>query len=137
MRKRLYRSTRDRVFGGVCAGLSEYAQVDKGLLRFLAAVAILVTGVFPGLIAYILCVLIIPTEDAVFKDKMYNNNEQAAPVASNPENARLVIGVALILIGLFALAKLVFKWVDYRYIIPPALVIIGAVIVYKSRGSSE
>ena len=57
MRKRLYRSTRDRVFGGVCAGLSEYAQVDKGLLRFLAAVAILVTGVFPGLIAYILCVL--------------------------------------------------------------------------------
>ena len=137
MRKRLYRSTRDRVFGGVCAGLSEYAQVDKGLLRFLAAVAILVTGVFPGLIAYILCVLIIPTEDAVFKDKMYNNNEQAAPVASNPENARLVIGVALILIGLFALAKLVFKWVDYRYIIPPALVIIGAVLVYKSRESSE
>jgi phage shock protein PspC (stress-responsive transcriptional regulator) len=137
MRKRLYRSTRDRVFGGVCAGLSEYAQVDKGLLRFLAAVAILVTGVFPGLIAYILCVLIIPTEDAVFKDKMYNNNEQAAPVASNPENARLVIGVALILIGLFALAKLVFKWVDYRYIIPPAWVIIGAVLVYKSRGSSE
>lgn len=103
------------------------------MLRFLAAVAILVTGVFPGLIAYILCVLIIPTEDAVFKDKMYNNNEQAAPVASNPENARLVIGVALILIGLFALAKLVFKWVDYRYIIPPALVIIGAVLVYKSR----
>ncbi|HEY8420257.1 MAG TPA: PspC domain-containing protein [Thermoclostridium sp.] len=137
MGRRLYRSTRDRVFGGVCSGLSEYAQVDKGLLRFLAAVAILVTGVFPGLIAYILCVLIIPTEDAVFKDKMYNNNEQAESAPSNPENARLIIGVALILIGLFALAKLVFKWVDYRYIIPPALVLIGAVLVYKSRGHSE
>lgn len=137
MRKRLYRSTRDRVFGGVCSGLSEYAQVDKGLLRFLTAVAILVTGVFPGLIAYILCVLIVPTEDAVFKDKMYNNNEQAETVTTNPENARLIIGVALILIGLFALAKLVFKWIDYRYIIPPALVLIGAVLVYKSRGHSE
>ncbi|NLM10869.1 MAG: PspC domain-containing protein [Clostridiaceae bacterium] len=137
MRKRLYRSTRDRVFGGVCSGLSEYAQVDKGLLRFLAAVAILVTGVFPGLIAYILCVLIIPTEDAVFKDNMYNNNEQATPAPTNPENARLVIGVVLILTGLFALAKLVFKWVDYRYIIPPALVVIGAILVYKSRGHSE
>ena len=137
MQKKLYRSTRDRVFGGVCSGLAEYAQVDKGLLRFLTAVAIFVTGVFPGLIAYILCVLIIPTEDAVIKDKMYNYTEQAPPVTSNPENARLVIGVALILIGLFALAKLVFKWVDYRYIIPPALVVIGAVLVYKSRGQAE
>lgn len=137
MQKRLYRCTRDRVFGGVCAGLAEYAQVDKGLLRFLTAVAILVTGVIPGLIAYILCVLIIPTEDAVFKDKMYNNGEQAPPSSSNPENARLVIGIALILIGMFALAKLVFRWVDYRYIIPPALVVIGAVLVYKSRGQSE
>jgi phage shock protein C len=138
MQKRLYRSTRDRVFGGVCSGLAEYAQVDKGLLRFLTAVAIIATGVFPGLILYILCVLIIPTEDAVFKDKMYNNGEQTPHYsASNPENARLVIGVALILIGLFALARLIFKWIDYRYIIPPALVIIGAILVYKSRGHSE
>ena len=55
MRKRLYRSTRDRVFGGVCSGLSEYAQVDKGLLRFLAAVAILVTGVFPVNCIHFMC----------------------------------------------------------------------------------
>ena len=50
MRKRgLYRSTRDRCFGGVCSGLSEYAKgLTRGYLAFLAAVAILVTGVFPG-----------------------------------------------------------------------------------------
>lgn len=137
MRKRLYRSTRDRVFGGVCSGLAEYAQVDKGLVRFLTAVAILATGVFPGLIAYILCVLLIPTEDAVFKDRMYNNGEQAPQMSSNPENARLIIGVALILIGLFSLGKLIFRWIDYRYVIPPTLVVIGAVLVYKSRGHSE
>lgn len=136
MRKRLYRSTRDRVFGGVCSGLAEYAQVDKGLVRFLTAVAILATGVFPGLIAYILCVLLIPTEDAVFKDRMYNNGEQAPQMSSNPENARLIIGVALILIGLFSLGKLIFRWIDYRYVIPPTLVVIGAVLVYKSRGHS-
>lgn len=137
MRKRLYRSTRDRVFGGVCSGLAEYAQVDKGLVRFLTAVAILATGVFPGLIAYILCVLLIPIEDAVFKDRMYNNGEQAPQMSSNPENARLIIGVALILIGLFSLGKLIFRWIDYRYVIPPTLVVIGAVLVYKSRGHSE
>lgn len=139
MRRKLYRSTRDRVFGGVCSGLSEYAQVDKGLLRFLTAVAIIATGGFPGLIAYILCVLIIPTEEAVFKDQMYSeeNYEKAPPKPSNPENARLVIGVALILIGAIALAKLLFSWHDIRYIIPAALVVVGAVLVFRGRRNDE
>lgn len=137
MHRKLYRNTRDRVFGGVCSGLSEYAQVDKGLLRFLTAVTILATGVFPGLIAYILCCIFIPTEEQAFKDQTYTNYENVNPTPSNPENVRLIIGVALILIGLLSLAKLIFKWIDYRYIVPPVLVLIGAVLVYKSRGHSE
>ncbi|HAA24531.1 MAG TPA: PspC domain-containing protein [Ruminiclostridium sp.] len=138
MEKRLYRKTRDRVFGGVCSGLAEYAQVDKGLLRFLMVVAILVTGVFPGLIAYVVCVLMIPTEEAVLKDEMYRetNGEGSGYVRSNPENTRMVIGIALILIGAITLAKLLFDWIDFRYAFPAALVIIGAVLVYQHRRSS-
>jgi phage shock protein PspC (stress-responsive transcriptional regulator) len=138
MEKRLYRKTRDRVFGGVCSGLSEYAQVDKGLLRFLTVVAILVTGVFPGLIAYIVCVLIIPTEEAVFKDEMYRETtgEKREQKNSNPENTRMVIGIALILIGAITLAKLLFNWVDFRYAFPAALVVLGAVLVYQNRRNS-
>ena len=138
MEKRLYRKTRDRVFGGVCSGLAEYAQVDKGLLRFLMVVAILVTGVFPGLIAYVVCVLMIPTEEAVLKDEMYRetNGEGSGYVRSNPENTRMVIGIALILIGAITLAKLLFDWIDFRYAFPAALVIIGAVLVYEHRRSS-
>ena len=79
MEKRLYRSTRDRIFGGVCGGLSEYAQVEKGLLRFLTAIAIVVTGFIPGLIAYVVCVLVIPTEEAVFKDQMYRESGENPP----------------------------------------------------------
>ena len=138
MEKRLYRKTRDRVFGGVCSGLAEYAQVDKGLLRFLMVVAILVSGVFPGLIAYVVCVLMIPTEEAVLKDEMYRetNGEGSGYVRSNPENTRMVIGIALILIGAITLAKLLFDWIDFRYAFPAALVIIGAVLVYEHRRCS-
>lgn len=133
MEKRLYRSTRDRVFGGVCGGLSEYAQVEKGLLRFLTAVATVVTGFFPGLIVYIICVLVIPTEEAVFKDQMYRENgANGAPKAPNPENTRMVIGVALILIGVLALAKLLFNWIDWRYAIPVVLVVIGCLMVFRN-----
>lgn len=138
MERRLYRGTRDRVFGGVCSGLAEYAQVEKGLLRFLAAVAIIVTGVIPGLVAYVICVLVIPTEEAVFKDQMYRENgEKPTPKVVNPENTRLVIGVALILIGAIALAKLLFDWVDFRYAIPAVFVVIGALLVFKNWGRRE
>lgn len=135
MGRRLYRSTRDRVFGGVCSGLAEYAQVDKGLLRFLTAVAILVTLVVPGLIAYIVCVLVIPTEEAVLKEQMYNENgERPAPRTISPENTRLVIGVGLILIGAIVILR---RWVDLRYALPAALVILGAILVYKNWGRNE
>lgn len=138
MEKRLYRSTRDRVFGGVCGGLSEYAQVEKGLLRFLTAIAILVTGVFPGLVAYVICVLVIPTEEAVFKDQMYRESgENPPPKAVNPENTKMVIGVALILIGAIALAKLLFDWIDWKYAIPAVLVVIGALMVFKNWRRGE
>jgi phage shock protein C len=138
MEKRLYRSTRDRVFGGVCGGLSEYAQVEKGLLRFLTAIAILVTGVFPGLVAYVICVLVIPTEEAVFKDQMYRESgENPPPKAANPENTKMVIGVALILIGVIALAKLLFEWIDWKYAIPGVLVVVGALMVFKNWRRGE
>ncbi|NLO41038.1 MAG: PspC domain-containing protein [Ruminiclostridium sp.] len=133
MEKRLYRSTRDRVFGGVCGGLSDYAQVEKGLLRFLTAVAIVVTGFIPGLIAYIVCVLVIPTEEAVFKDQMYRESgENPPPKAANPESTKMVIGVALILIGVIALAKLLFSWIDWKYAIPVVLVVVGALMVFNN-----
>ncbi len=138
MEKRLYRSTRDRIFGGVCGGLSEYAQVEKGLLRFLTAIAIVVTGFIPGLIAYVVCVLVIPTEEAVFKDQMYRESgENPPPKAANPENTKMVIGVALILIGVIALAKLLFEWIDWKYAIPAVLVVIGALMVFKNWRHKE
>ncbi len=138
MEKRLYRKTKDRVFGGVCSGFSDYAQVDKGLLRFLTAIAILVTGIIPGLIAYILCVLLLPSEDEVFRDQMYQESmDDKTRPPSNPENTRMVIGIALILIGAITLARFLFDWVDFKYVFPAALVVLGAVLVFKNRGRVE
>ncbi len=56
--KRLFRSKADRKLGGVCGGIAEYFALDPTLIRVLWAVAILFGGV--GLIAYIICWIIIP-----------------------------------------------------------------------------
>ncbi len=63
--RRLYRSRTDRMFSGVCGGLAVYAGMDATLMRLLVAIAIFVTGILPGLIAYIVAALIIPEEGGV------------------------------------------------------------------------
>jgi phage shock protein C len=56
--KRLYRSGRDKILGGVCGGLAEYLNVDPVLIRLLWVIFSLVYGV--GVLAYILAWIVIP-----------------------------------------------------------------------------
>jgi phage shock protein C len=55
--KRLYRSTKNKVLGGVCAGIAEYFNIDPVIVRIIA-VLLLFSGA--GLIAYIVAWIIVP-----------------------------------------------------------------------------
>jgi phage shock protein C len=56
--KRLYRSTQDRMFAGVCGGIAEYLEVDPTLVRLVFVALSLMGG--PGLIIYIVMMLLVP-----------------------------------------------------------------------------
>lgn len=58
--KRLYRSEKNKIFAGICGGLGEFFNVDPTALRLVWLLIVVFTGVFPGVIAYILAVFIIP-----------------------------------------------------------------------------
>lgn len=58
--KKLYRSNNDKVFAGIIGGLGEYFEVDPILLRLSFVVLVLITGFFPGVIAYIIALFIVP-----------------------------------------------------------------------------
>lgn len=60
--KRVYKSTTDKKLDGVCAGLANYLDVDPTVIRLSYVLLTLVTGVFPGLIAYIIMAIIMPKE---------------------------------------------------------------------------
>lgn len=60
--RRLYRSRDDRILGGVCGGLAVYAAMDPTIVRILVALVIILTAIIPGLIAYLVMVLIIPPQ---------------------------------------------------------------------------
>jgi phage shock protein C len=60
--KKLMRSRSDRKIAGVCAGLAQYLDLDTSLVRILWFFVGIVSGIFPGIIAYILAWIIIPEE---------------------------------------------------------------------------
>lgn len=59
MGKRLYRS-RDKKIAGVCGGIAEYFKIDPTIIRLIWAIAVLVYGT--GLLAYLICWIVIPED---------------------------------------------------------------------------
>lgn len=60
MNKQLYRSRDQRVISGVLGGLGEYFEIDPVILRLIYILVTIATGVFPGIIAYIVAIFIVP-----------------------------------------------------------------------------
>ena len=58
MKKKLYRSTKDKKLAGVCAGFAEFFGIDATIVRLLFAFFVLWAGT--GVLAYIVCALVIP-----------------------------------------------------------------------------
>ena len=65
-KKKLYRSTKDKMIAGVCGGLADYFGIDVSIIRVITVILTLCVG--GGLLAYIICWIIIKPEDEVKKD---------------------------------------------------------------------
>lgn len=58
--KKLYLSQTDKKLAGVCGGLGEYFNTDSSLIRLASVIIVILSGIFPGVIAYIVAALVIP-----------------------------------------------------------------------------
>ena len=57
--KTLYKSD-NKVVEGVLAGIAEYLNYDPTLVRLLFVLLVLVTGIIPGILVYIILAVIMP-----------------------------------------------------------------------------
>ena len=121
--RRLYRSSTNRVFSGVCAGIAEYFGGDPTMVRLATAFLGLITGIFPMLILYIVAAIVVP-ERGPFE--AVGAAGYARPFAAG--NGALIVGLILIVIGLAGFAREVLR-VDWDLIWPVALIGIGAAFV--------
>ncbi len=56
------RSQRSRMIAGVCGGIAEYLDVDPTVVRVVYALLTIFTGVLPGVLVYLVLLLVIPSQ---------------------------------------------------------------------------
>lgn len=62
MAKKLTRSEKNKMIGGVCAGLGNYFDIDYTIVRLIFVALGLVTVFFPMVIFYVIAWIVIPAE---------------------------------------------------------------------------
>jgi len=62
--KTLYRSTENRVWKGVIGGLGEYLKIDSTALRLLFIILLVLTGIFPGVVLYVIAIFVMPVQNS-------------------------------------------------------------------------
>jgi phage shock protein C len=127
--KRLTRSRRDRVFGGVCGGLGEYLAVDAVLAR-VGFVVLTLLSVGLAVPLYLLAWLIVP----LAKDDGAAGT--SAPSRSGSSSGTL-LGVLLVVAGVLGLASSFLPWfwhvTGFRLLGPVVLIVLGIFVLTRKR----
>lgn len=122
-RRRLVRSRRDRMIGGVCGGVARYLDVDPVLLR-IAAVALALSG-GAGVLAYIVAWIVIPEADE-------DEPERAGPVAGRHAVA-VAVGAALVGVGVLLLLRQWLPGFGAELFWPLVVVAVGAIVLISAK----
>ncbi|HYI67761.1 MAG TPA: PspC domain-containing protein [Candidatus Limnocylindrales bacterium] len=133
MNRRLTRS-RNSLIGGVAAGVAEWIDADPGLIRIAWALLVPITG-GAALLAYIVAWVVLPEAGAA------PATDEVAAAGGDPETERtparpidhgrtqLLLGGALVLVGLWFLVREYLPDIDWGFVWPLALVAAGIAIL--------
>lgn len=146
MEKKLYRSKKDQIIGGVCGGVAEYFGIDSTLVRLAFVLFALIEGA--GIIAYIIAWIIIPerpevtqkSEEEVYDVEIDKEDEEGEYKASSEgpkeekkskEQRKRILGLILVALGVFFILD---NWIPgfyWRRFWPVVLIILGVVLIYR------
>ncbi len=154
--ERLYRSSTQRILGGVCGGLGEYFDIDPTVVRIIYAIVTVATAVVIGAVLYLLLWLIIPAEASLGKSTRESLRENVDDMASSArqignevqatfrgvsseEPRRLepaaLAGLLLIILGvLFLFGNLdLLGWLHWSRLWPLIIIVIGVLLLVRRR----
>ncbi|HET9417011.1 MAG TPA: PspC domain-containing protein [Candidatus Limnocylindria bacterium] len=141
MTRRLYRSRTDTVLGGVAAGLANYLNADPALVRIAWAILVPITG-GAAFLAYIVAWIVVPEEAAAAAGPSTDSTDAvmpavggtstSAPSTADSGRAGLVVGIGLVVIGVWFLVRDYLPDFNWNLVWPAVLIGIGALILINS-----
>lgn len=143
MKKRLYRSSRDRMIAGVAGGLAEYFDVDPVIIRA-AFVILMLTGGF-GFLGYIILWIIVPYDYTLNQNTTYEStpsnsfveNSIVEKKESNKTGSYVIAGIFIVLGALLLLHNILDNF-SFKISFPIVIILIGILILFlgtKSKGN--
>ncbi len=132
MTKKLRKSSKNKVFAGVCGGVGEYLNIDPVIVRIIWLVAVFTYGF--GVLAYIVAAIIMPESDG---SSEYEDDEEEKKEVDpeDVERRNKLLGGALVAIGVLFIGRKFFYWIDTGFVFAAALIIVGAYLVFGKRGN--
>jgi phage shock protein C len=148
MSKKLYRSNKDKMIGGVAAGLGDYFDIDHTLVRVLFVVTLFLGGT--GVLAYIIMWIIVPEEPIIFntqetksentaetggesEQKQFDANAYYSALDSQREKRRIFAGAILVILGLMFLADNFIPRIRFGDFWPLILIGIGIGLLLNAK----
>jgi len=116
--KKLFRSTKDRIFTGLCGGIAEYKSFDPYVIRFVLLFSLFITPF--SFLGYFITSAFIPT----------NNNPEIDECILK-RNKRFIFGSLSIFIGIFFILKNLGFWNDHSFFIIPNELFISIVAIFS------
>jgi phage shock protein C len=144
MDRRLFRSSTDKMLGGVCGGLGQYLGFDPTFIRIVFFIMVFGGGF--GFWVYVLLWALIPEDDGTqsqdFGDRVRTMGDDFASAVSRPHpKAGLIVGGGLIFMGLFWLVEQLnvswLWWWDFDVLWPVLLIIAGGVLMMRWFGERK
>jgi phage shock protein C len=160
MNRRLYRSRTDTILGGVAAGLASYLNTDPALVRIAWAILVPLTG-GAALIAYIVGWIVVPEEPrgmpvappsaTAAPGEALDPADPNAPATAvdagstwtAPEPVRsdgragVVVGIGLVLIGLWFLVREYLPEFNWNLVWPVVIVVIGLFLLFNASRRND
>ncbi len=150
---RLYKSTNDRIFTGVAAGLADFFDTNPYVIRALFILLTLANGI--GVVFYVMLSLVLPTEDKIMEEediaffesaikgeqgKLEQERQQAladATLVDDLVTRENILAFVLMLVGVAVLEYNVVPWalVPQQAQIPVLIITAGLGLVIKSTNS--
>lgn len=141
--KRIYRNQREKVLGGVAAGIADYFDIDVAWVRLAFVLAVFANGF--GLLAYVIAWIVFPKDER--SGAQLEEARKAAGISIDKgvqrarrglsSGSRNAFGILLILLGALFFFDQNFYWFQFDSFWPLILVGLGIYLIVRAAQPDE